>query len=569
MGGQKLLLLGYIGLAGIGCSTRALLPSTQPASLATDNGPAPARSIHFCAGTVTEHEIDRCIWELTPEQQQHRPYSQRLELDAGRLVRMSTISGSGNQVKGEDVSDFSYHDGQVSRKTWLNRGGFVSSRSVLDADGRTIRWYDAKGRPKPKKGSRASGLSRKLDERGRVLSYAYIDDRGQPAAFEQVYEVRVKRNTQGAIVEESFFGAQGEPVLGPAGAHRVQHAPDGHGVDMELRYFDATGAPALAHEVHLVRMQVDSFGNEIMREFFDRSGRPVVSAELGAASLRITRDAHGNELARELFDVNGRPTLGSGDFATRRKRFDDRDLPVEWSFFGADGAPRRLKDTGCPLMRQTRDAQGNVVAERFYDENAQPMTGVEGYHRVEISYDGHNNPTRYRYTDVSGRPVMVTIRYHERTIKYDGDRPVYTAYFDTDGRPTTIDKNYAAFETVYLDDGSEAEKKFFDVDGQPLATCKGYVGDELKTALQERAATTRTCYEALLESTPAAAGKLMLRLQVAADGHVLTATVESDDIARASLSTCTLAVMSQAYPVGAEGGECADVRVPLVFRPKK
>ena len=86
-------------------------------------------------------------------------------------------------------------------------------------------------------------------------------------------------------------------------------------------------------------------------------------------------------------------------------------------------------------MRQTRDARGNVVRERYFDENAASTLGADGYHTVEIGYDARDNPISYRYLDLDGAPTTVKQSYQWRRLTYDGDRLIRTEYFDKDDKP--------------------------------------------------------------------------------------------------------------------------------------
>jgi hypothetical protein len=352
-----------------------------------------------------------------------------------------------------------------------------------------------------------------------------------------------------------------------SGAHHVVYVVDAHGLETERRYFDVQDQPTLSQWGHLVRTRYDDVGNTTDTSFFDVEGRPVLSTKEGAGRLHYTRDARGNETKLELFDTNGHPVIGPWHYASHQRRFDEHDLSIEWASFGPDGAPLRLTDTGDAMMRQTRDARGNVTLERFFDENAVPMLGNDGYHGVEIAYDARDNPTSYRYTDIAGTPVTVKQGYCSRELTYDGDRLVRIEYLNTNGQPVNAFGRYGITEILYALDGSEAERRNLDASASPRLTCNGQISQGLQGEIMEHASHVRSCYEHLLSVSPKAAGKLLVELRIDATGHVTRASLLKDELAEPELSSCVLGVMRTSFATAPTNG-CAVVNVPLNFQPK-
>lgn len=561
--GQVRGKLWGIGLLLGACAAPPPSPARVPSS-------PDAETFRYCAGTVTEWDVDQCIWELTPEQQRQRPYSQRLVYRAGRLVRMETVSGSGALDKETDTATMKYDGKRVAGWVKTNRNGVLKGTIESAEGGVWVRYLDAQGRPRvSQKKSSASGLKRTFDARGRVLSFTYVNSEGNPTEQEGVYMVQKKRNAIGAVVEERHFGFGDVPVAGPAGAHRVVHEVDEHGVDLAIRYYDGKGQATLANGVHVERFRNDANGNLLETRFFDVRGAAAISEYWGAAIVRRLRDTHGNITSLALFDEQERPVVGVTHFAVRKRRFDAQDLPIESAYFGADGAPLRLKDLGNAIMRQTRDAGGNVIAERFYDERGAPMLGTERYHRVDIAYDERDNPVSFRYFEVSSARATVASGYHERQLSYDGDRLTRTAYFDAAGNLVNIDKGYAVIEQDYGADGSDAERRFLKATGEPATGgCQGTIGPELTAEISERAKTTRSCFEKLLSEQPTAHGRVMIELTINTNATVSGATLSKDELAVPSFATCVTTKMRRTYDHQPTGG-CAHVRIPLAFQPTK
>ncbi|RYZ02541.1 MAG: AgmX/PglI C-terminal domain-containing protein [Myxococcales bacterium] len=542
-----------LGLAGCAAPAPAQV-ALRPAQA------APAEAVVFCAGTVTEHEVHRCVWQLTSEQQRHRSYSQRLLLRRGEFSRLDTVSGSG--APQELSSVYEYRGGRVRSWSRENRNGVVRGRNVLADDERWVRWLDEQDRPRVRAKTTISGLRRVLSARGRVESFSSVNWLGQPAAEGAVHETRVLRSAAGAVLERRFFGLRGEPVQNEDGSHRITFEVDERGVERERRYFDAAGAPALASGVHLVRTRSNRFGEPEAVAYLDVQGAPARETRDGAAGLRYERDERGNELSLTLLDEQGRPLVGSNGWAMRKRRYDELDAVIETAFFDASGSPVRERERGAALVREPRGERGNVTSELFYDERGEPALGTQGYHRADIEYDQRDNPVSYVYSDVKDVPLR------SRRLYYDGDRLIREEHTDAAGKPLLTAQGYASYEISYLEDGSEGMKRYFDASGGQQVTCHGAAPQALQSELAERAGSLRSCYERLLRYGSTEEGKLMVELSVDGRGAVLNAALVQDEIDDGDLTKCVLETMRVPYLNKSEG-DCATVRVPVVFRQKR
>jgi hypothetical protein len=529
---------------------------SKPPLVAAPKSPQPdpnAEVIRYCAGTVTEWDEHRCIWELTPEQQRHRAFSQRLTIRGGKLVRFETVTGSGANFEDGEISEYTYDGRSIAFWRKLNRNGVEKGSVTVNEDGDWVRWLDAKGRPRVTPDTTVSGLRRSFDARGRVLGYVYVDALGNPARYSgEVFEKRVKLNQAGAVVEESFFGQKGEAVLGPSGAHQVAHQVDARGLEVERRYFDVQGQPMLVSGVGIVRSRYDAFGNAIESAFFTLDGSSVMAQDEGAAIVRKTRDEHGNEIERRCLDALGKPVVGAPRGGARKLRYDEHDALIELAYTDADGKPARPAALDYAIKRQERDQRGNLIAESYFGADAAPLLLADGYHGVRISYDARDNAVSYGYVDVTGAPVMLTQGYQARRLSYDGDRLIRTDFFDLSGKVTSTQ------EVGYAADGSESTPK----------TCQGKLQQELVAAISARAGLARSCYERLLATAPNAQGRLLIGMRIEADGQVTRVSTLENTVGDEGLSACVKSKLMRNYPRGPEGG-CAEVNVPIRFEPKK
>lgn len=96
--------------------------------------------------------------------------------------------------------------------------------------------------------------------------------------------------------------------------------------------------------------------------------------------------------------------------------------------------------------------------------------------------------------------------------------------------------------------------------------CTGNADAALRNALRLRGASARGCYNKALRSNPTLQGKMTVAVRVSPTGTACSASVASDSLGDASVSSCILQQFrSGSYPK--PSGGCVDVQVPLNFVP--
>lgn len=98
------------------------------------------------------------------------------------------------------------------------------------------------------------------------------------------------------------------------------------------------------------------------------------------------------------------------------------------------------------------------------------------------------------------------------------------------------------------------------------APCKGRESPALLGAMRVKARQARGCYEQALSNDSALAGKLQVSVRVSPTGAACSASVESDSLGDASVTSCVLShFRSGTYP--RPSGGCVNVSVPMNFKP--
>lgn len=468
---------------GTGCSPATVAKSPPSARDAATAG----ETVRYCAGTVTHFDIHDCIFELTPEEQRRRNFSHRLVYKNGRLIRFEVIDGRGHPYEQEDNKTTDIYRYRGEKLAWIEqrgKNGVVRGRLVYSDGGKWVHWLDEKGRPQVRSGERASGLRRRFNTTGRVISYSYVDTSGVPAlSSDGRYEVRVKRNAIGGIVEQAYFDPRGAPMFDKYGVHREVNTLNERGQSTRVQYFDERGRPTLNSDgVHTRVFVLDDVGNLASELCFGIKGEPVRSSLDEAASFRIRRDAHGSEVFREYFDESARPTFNVWGYVTRTKDLDDLGRVVRFSFYGLKGEPIRLPENGHSIKELTLDDRGNAIVERYFGTDGSPILAWEGYHRVVKEYDQRDNQARGIFLDIQGRPILTDLHYASWRNEYDGDRLTATTYFDTRGYPVDKGWGYARKTRRYDSAGAEAGLSYFDAAGRevwPPKQCGTYADADI------------------------------------------------------------------------------------------
>lgn len=106
--------------------------------------------------------------------------------------------------------------------------------------------------------------------------------------------------------------------------------------------------------------------------------------------------------------------------------------------------------------------------------------------------------------------------------------------------------------------------KTVDLCGGP---CKGTASAALTSALTQRAASSRTCYERALRTNEHLQGKMVVQVRVDANGRVCSARIAEDGVGSQEVSSCVLASFRGAKLPAPTGG-CLDVNVPMSFVPR-
>ena len=126
-----------------------------------------------------------------------------------------------------------------------------------------------------------------------------------------------------------------------------------------------------------------------------------------------------------------------------------------------------------------------------------------------------------------------------------------------------------------IDAGSDAEP---DAKKSPSAgggmslcsnPCTGNAPPALRSALSATAGAARGCYERALRTNAMLQGRMMVAVRVASNGNVCSASVVQDSVGSSQVSSCVVGLFRGKRFPPVTGGRCADLQVPLSFKPRE
>jgi hypothetical protein len=258
----------------------------------------------------------------------------------------------------------------------------------------------------------------------------------------------LRRDQRDNLVERSFFGVAGAPILSPSwGFARVVIGWDEHGNEIEDAYFGVDGKPVLRQGWGVARITFgfDARGSLVEEAYFGIDGKPILSTRFAAARRTWRYDGRGDIVERQYFGIDGKLAENDRGFATVALKRDGLGRLLEACYF--DLADR-------PMLRANRlvadDGMTNLFGSwnRFvmlgpFDQAALAKLGEGGFACVVQDYDVRGDLARRAFLGVDAEPVAGPNGVAEERVEYDAfGRAVLC-------RPILDDASAAATEQIW------------------------------------------------------------------------------------------------------------------------
>lgn len=254
------------------------------------------------------------------------------------------------------------------------------------------------------------------------------------------------------------------------------------------------------------------------------------------------------------------PAAPSGEVAVKTVLFGgSREVTEAAGTFDIAAGYRAAREKACPLCKLQIDMRSST--SRSGDWTAIPDSAEQMKDAVVVFYfDLERNRIPTRYEDLLPMPVAEV----EAKVKA-GDG--FAIAEERDDAPPVI--LIAAPRTVMLEDVEKALAEAGELPTEPLDVTleRKLYPQEIQTVIRnDYFGQARSCYDALLKSSPAAAGKVVLALEVDAAGAVAELALESEGLQDETFLACMKRpAQDLSFPAS---GAAMTIRYPVVFSPQ-
>ena len=186
------------------------------------------------------------------------------------------------------------------------------------------------------------------DGSNQVKSSAFYDTSDRPCVNEEGYHKQVNTLKFGKIVKQEYYGVDGQPCLGPAGAY--------------------AGACVYDYRGNLIRLEV-----------LDREGA-LMNNRLGYAYVSYKYDIYDNEISRAYYDKEDKPCLYDGYFKIESD-YENGLLVSERRY--RDEQHLLARD---PVIRYGYDSTRRQSDIYYLDAGMNPVDNEEGWSHCHKAY---------------------------------------------------------------------------------------------------------------------------------------------------------------------------------------
>lgn len=288
--------------------------------------------------------------------------------------------------------------------------GYAQVRRAYNDKKQVVRelYYGADGQP-IRLSEGCFGMEMGYDRAGNVSMRRYLDENGRPVVLAGKGYAEVRRKFDGLhqVIKESYFDAEGAPILCPRGFAANEREYDEAGNAVVQRFLDLEDQPVMISSGYAeIHREYNHLKQVTSERYFGVDGKPVALAS-GEYGVELGYDAVGNVYMRRYLDAEGNPMVIDKGYAEYRREYNSRRKVVKESYFGVDGEPIACVK-GFASIEWEYDRAGNVTAVRYLDAEGNPVNLVYGYAEVHREYDDEHKLIRKTYYDAQGRETTPT-----------------------------------------------------------------------------------------------------------------------------------------------------------------
>lgn len=488
---------------------------------------------------------------LTADQVSHRALSYKITRRGrfGPVLRMEAVNSTGQPtigsgvVSGFDETSTAVDLSQVQESRWeyvYDAKEKVAHEVSLDRFGRRVRsvtyapsdsetgntrtayLIGRDGSLTPQQGSCQAFVTYDYSEKGYETLTHYRDQTGNPTpGRDNAISLLSDYDLKGNLVRVLSLWRDGSPMNDKMGNAEYRVSYDELGNPLTEEAFDAGKAPITLKAEGYFRLthRYDEFGNEITRSYLDEFNNPV-NIKDGWHRSEYRYDERGNVVEQTFWVADGSPGEDTNGCHRLKAKFDEFGNAIEMACLGADGQAK-LVHPGFSVWRNAYDDRNRPIEWTYFDATENPVKGPEGAFRVRVRYDVDGNVVETAYLAPDGKPSVGLNGYHKESRQFLAGRDMRAEYLGLNGKPTLRKEGYAAIERGYDAQGNEIKVAYLDTDNQPVVRRdKGYAVMLSMFDSCGRAIETRFLDEKQHVVQPATYGYAIMRRAYDLDNHV-------------------------------------------------
>ena len=327
------------------------------------------------------------------------------------------------------------------------------------------------------RGRLKNGVSKKIYRRnnhGDIVEIAHFSLTDKPISNEDgfCYERR-KYDTEGRLIEQSYYGHDGSSVIGGDGYHRVKWGPfSEHGAPLGGRVFTADGSVATDDTgVSIMKIEYDHNGYQTRASFYDSAGFPAWSSDHESYAFSQKFDSQGNIIEKAYWGPNHDPLLLKEGVHKQKYQYDQKGNQIDIANFGKMGEPVLLNGS-YHRIKLIYNARGFIEKESYFDEHNEPTHDGKGVHKYKAEYDERGNKNKVWVYGADDTPVTNHEGWHLKMKRYDNlGYTVEEAYFDVNTKPCMINVDGKVYhKAVWTQDekGNVIFDAVYGASGEPV-----------------------------------------------------------------------------------------------------
>lgn len=456
--------------------------------------------VYYYKDYVEYWGVPKGIGRLTGSEMHHRENSYRMEVNRGKVRRLSLVNSHDNLTwhidtenmltRHTDVRYYYTDDGKIDYKTVFDQAGKLLYKMDYDADMKTVtfRQNDEYGTEMNLRANttdlqnqgmnffeQKSHISRYLlthDKKGLLTQVRYVGLQNVPAGdADNIYGITYKYDKKGHKIEEQFLGADGEPTSNNLGLSIKCYDYDSDDNWCEVSYLNIERGPSHdGNNCALVKIKSDEWGNRIAENYYTLDGEPSIRTDAGVAGFSYRHDDRGHRITLTHLGFDGSPIISINGYAEERLEYDENGYCCRSSYYDTAGNPANLVKDGNSFSRVDfkNNEHGQKLEMAFYDEEGNPIVNTNGVFLNVYTYDSLGNCIMEEYFDAQKKPVLYDGLISKIRIEFDEFNHITAFYYyDTENKPTTYGNEVASQHFDYNRQGSLVKIYFLDINNKP------------------------------------------------------------------------------------------------------